>query len=52
MITYIQYIFIFLILYYLVKKGFEEFAYDFIIGITYIIAAIIRLYFKIKRWIS
>lgn len=51
MINYLAYIGLFLILYPLLKKGFEELAYDIIIGITYIIANIIRIYFKIKKWI-
>lgn len=50
MITYIGYIALFLIIYPFIKKGFEEVVYDITIGITYIIALIIRLYYKIKKW--
>ena len=50
MITYIGYIALFLILYPLIKIGFEEVVYDITIGITYIIALVIRLYNNIKKW--
>ncbi len=50
MITYIGYIALFLIIYPFIKKGFEEVVCDITIGITYIIALIIRLYYKIKKW--
>lgn len=50
MITYIAYISLFLVIYYLVKKGFEEFTYDLMIVLAHFIALIIRLYFKIKKW--
>lgn len=51
MMTYLVYIGLFLILYGLIKEGFEEFVSDLLIGLTYIIAAIIKVYFKIKRWL-
>ena len=51
MMTYLVYIGIFFILYGLIKQGAEEFFYDLAIAGAHTIAFIIKVYFKVKRWL-